>query len=103
MYNTKATASANTIKTAEYGAVVIFLATLVGFWMRDPSLMMVNFLTPILSLAAILLWFHRLGRFKIGDEDYAKAKHEMRASLALWIVFVAVQVLFLVYAIRTRR
>jgi len=95
-YNTKACSSANTIRTAEYGAVIVFLATLAGYWV-DPSLIIVNLLTPILSLTAILVWFYRFGRFKLGDEDFSKARRDMRNSLILWIAIITVQLLLLVF------
>jgi RNA polymerase subunit RPABC4/transcription elongation factor Spt4 len=102
VFNTAAVSSANTIKTAEYGAVIVFMATLIGIWAVDPSLAIANLLTPILSIAAIFLWFYRFGRFKYGDPEYNKANRDMRNSLKLWLVLIVVQALALAYFFRIR-
>lgn len=103
VFNTAACSSANTIKTAEYAAVVVLIATFLGMWLVDPALVIANLLTPIVSIAAILVWFFRFGRFKFGDAEYAKAKRDMRNSLKLWVVLTAVQALALAYFFRFRR
>ena len=102
VYNTAACSSANTIKTAEYGAVIVLVASFIGMWFVDPALVIANLLTPILSIAAIVVWFFRFGRFKFGDAEYAKAKRDMRNSLKLWAVLTAVQALALAYFFRLR-
>ena len=102
VFNTAACSSANTIKTAEYGAILVFLASAVGFWI-DPTLVIVNLLTPVMSIAAIALWFYRFGRFTLGDDDYARARRDMRNSLKLWVILIGVQALTLVYLLKIRK
>jgi RNA polymerase subunit RPABC4/transcription elongation factor Spt4 len=100
VFNTAACSSANTIKTAEYAAVVVFVATLLGILLVAPSLAVVNVFNSIVSIAAILLWFRRFGRFRFGDAEYGKAKRDMRISLILWTVLIVVQVLAIAYFAR---
>lgn len=102
VYNTAACSSANTIKTAEYGALIVFLATLIGVWAIDPGLVIVNLLTPILSIAAIVVWFRRFGWFRFGDAEFEKAKRDMRISMLLWIFLLVVQVLAIAYFVKVR-
>jgi hypothetical protein len=100
--NTQACSLANTIKTAEPGAVIVFFVSAFAFFLYAPSVLIFNFLTPVVSLAAIILWFNRFGRFRAGDEEYLKAKARMRGSLELWLALMAVQLLLLLYLIKTR-
>jgi len=99
--NTQACSLANSIKTAEPGAIIVFLVSAFGVFFYAPSLLILNFLTPVISLAAIILWFTRFGRFRAGDEEYLKAKTRMRSSLKLWATLLAVQLLMLLYVIKT--
>lgn len=101
VYQTAAVSSANTIKTAEMGAVVIFVASFIGFWF-DPPLIIANLLTPIISVAAVGVWFYRFGRFRLNDEEYAKASRDMRKSLTLWLALIGVQILALIYVFKVR-
>jgi hypothetical protein len=101
MVNTQACSRANTIKTAEMGALVVFCASLLGFLLRDSSLLIVNLLTPIISLAAVLIWFRSYRRFRIGDDEFVKAKARMRKSLKLWTTLLVVQLLALTYMFRS--
>jgi RNA polymerase subunit RPABC4/transcription elongation factor Spt4 len=103
VFNTAACSSANTIKTGEYGAVIVLIASFIGMWLVDPALVIANLLTPIISIAAIVVWFFRFGRVNFGDAEYAKAKRDMRNSLKLWVVLIAVQALVLAYFFRFRR
>jgi hypothetical protein len=85
VFNTAACSSANTIKTAEYAAIVVLVATLLGILLVAPGLAIVNVVNSVASIAAILLWFRRFGSFKFGDADYDRAKRDMRISLQLWV------------------
>jgi hypothetical protein len=66
-----------------------------------PALFALTFFLPVLSLSVILIWFFRFGKFKIGDDEYLKAKRDMRASLILWLGLLIVQVLVLLYLLKT--
>ena len=102
VYNTAACSSANTIKTAEYGAVIVALATFVGIWAVDRGLVIINLLTPLITIAAIAVWFRRFGRFQLGDAEFEKAKQDMRNSMKFWIALLVVQSLVIVYLFRFR-
>lgn len=100
VFNTAACSSANTIKTAEYAAVIVFVATLLGILLVAPGLAVVNVVNSIVSIAAIVVWFRRFGRFRFGDTEYGKAKRDMQISLALWTLLLIVQVLSIAYFAR---
>jgi RNA polymerase subunit RPABC4/transcription elongation factor Spt4 len=101
VYQTAAVSSANTIKTAEMGAAIVFVASFIGFWF-DPPLIIANLLTPLISVAAVGVWFYRFGRFRLNDEEYLKAWRDMRKSLALWLVLIGVQILAIIYVLKRR-
>lgn len=100
VFNTAACSSANTIKTGEYAAIVVFVATLMGILLVAPGAAIVNVVNSVVSIAAILLWFRRFGRFRFGDAEYDKAKRDMRISLILWTVLIVVQGLAIAYFAR---
>jgi len=100
VYQTAAVSSANTIKTAELGAGIISVASFIGFWF-DPPLIIATLLTPIISVAAVALWFYRF-RFRLQDPEYARARRDMRNSLRLWLVLIAAQILAVVYVFKVR-
>jgi RNA polymerase subunit RPABC4/transcription elongation factor Spt4 len=99
-HNTQAISLANTIKTAEPAAVLICLTTLIGYFLGSPSLFIINLLMPVLSLLIISVWFYRYGRFKIGDEEYVKAKREMSASGKLWLALLAAELIVMLYLLK---
>lgn len=99
-YNTAACSSANTIKTGEYAAVIVFAASLLGVLFVAPGLAIVNVMNSVVSIAAIILWFLRFGGFAFGDAEYDKAKRDMRVSLVLWTVLLFVQALAIAYFAR---
>jgi len=39
-----------------------------------------------LALLAIVVWYFRYGRFVAGDEEFIKARREMRKSFCFWLV-----------------
>ncbi|HEX8175526.1 MAG TPA: hypothetical protein VF543_10435 [Pyrinomonadaceae bacterium] len=100
-HNTQAVSLANTIKTAEPAAIISIGTTIYAYFLGMPALFALTFFLPILSLLIILIWFFRFGRFKIGDDEYLKAKREMRSSLKLWLGLLIVQVLLLLYMLKT--
>lgn len=98
VFNTAACSSANTIKTGEYAAVIVLVATLFGILFVAPGMAIGNLLTSVVSIAAIVVWFRRFGRFKFGDGEYDKAKRDLRISLILWTL---VQLLAIAYFSRS--
>lgn len=103
VYNTAACSSANTIRTGEYAAVLVLIASFIGMWFVDPALVIANLIVPIMGIAAIVVWFYRFGRVNFGDAEYAKAKRDMQNSLKFWVVMTGVQALALAYFFRSRR
>jgi hypothetical protein len=83
------------------GAAIVFVASFIGFWF-DPPLIIANLLTPLISVAAVGVWFYRFGRFRLNDEEYLKAWRDMRKSLALWLVLIGVQILAIIYVLKRR-
>ena len=100
-HNTQAVSLANTIKTAEPAAIISIGVSIYAYFLGIPAIFALTFLMPVLSLLVVLIWFFRFGRFKIGDEEYLKAKREMRSSLKLWLGLLIVQALVLIYMLKT--
>jgi len=101
VYQTAAVSSANTIKSAELGAAIVMAASLIGFWIV-PSILIVNLLTPLISIAAVGVWFYRFGRFRLDDDEYRSAWRDMRKSLTIWLVLICVQILAVIYVWKRR-
>lgn len=100
--NTQACSHANTIKSAEKAAVIVLGASILGYVAGGSSLLSVNIGTSVLSVCVVLAWFLRYGRFKFGDEDFVKAKRDMRNSLLLWLALLFVQSLTIIYLLRAK-
>jgi hypothetical protein len=106
-HNTQACSLANSISTfdafiplALIGSALIYLADL--YVSGSPRIFLLIFVWPSIPLLAIVVWFFHFGRFKIGDEDYLRAKHEMWKSLGLWSAFLLVELLIVaVWWLRT--
>ena len=96
-YNTQACSSANTIKTADLAALLVLCASAYAFLMSDPGYFVVYAAISVLALVVISVWFFRYGGFRYGDEDFVRAKNDMKASLKLWAALLAVQSLALLF------
>ena len=99
-HNTQACSLANSIKgfdsflwIALVGSLLIYVIDMYVFG----SLVLFNIILmwPMIPLLVILVWFYRFGRFKIGDEEYVRAKREMRSSFLLWLAILGVQLITL--------
>src|SRR5258705_13137016 len=75
--NTQACSHANAIKSAEKAVVITLVASVIGYLSGPSSLLLVSMGTSLLYVGGVLAWFLRYGRFKLGDEDFAKAKRDM--------------------------
>ena len=102
-YNTQACSLANTITTFDAFIPLALIGTVlvyVGEWyvsgQRRISIGLLFW--PTIPLLAIGLWYLRFGRFRIGDEEYVRARREMRRSFAFWLAFLIVDVLLLIVA-----
>jgi hypothetical protein len=99
--NTQACGLANTIKTAEPAVGIILGASVFAFFFNHRSPLLSGFLSPIVYISAIVLWFLRYRRFRVGDEDFQRARRELVRSLKLWSALLAVQILVLAYFLRS--
>lgn len=92
---TQACAFANTLKYIDLSAVLVLAISVYMYVLGDSWLFLV---TPLLSgvpLFFVILWFSRFGRLKFDNNDFVKAKREMRASLWLWLGVLIVQLIAL--------
>ena len=98
LHNTQACSVANSISAVDafFPLALIGSAVILGFDLFGSGSPILFSLTPLWSaipLLAIVVWFIRFGRFPVGDEEYLKARSEMRKSLLLWLAFFIVQLL----------
>jgi hypothetical protein len=105
-HNTQAVSLANSISTfdafiplALIGGVAIY--AIEWYTTGSPRISLGLLFWPVIPLLAISLWFYRFGRFAIGDDEYLKARREMKRSFAFWLVLLIVQLLLIVVALRT--
>ena len=103
LINTKACAMANTIKTLDPVAVLAIGVTILAYVSDLPSGFLISTIVwPTLAMAAIAVWFVRFGRFKIGDDDFVRARQAMLVRLFFWLVLVVVLSSFVYLAVRSR-
>ncbi len=100
-YNTQACSLANTITTLDAFIPLALIGTIFVYvvdWYVSgrPRISIGLLFWPIIPIFAIVLWYLRFGRFRIGDEEYVRARHEMRRSFAFWLAFLIVDVLLLI-------
>lgn len=100
-HNTQACTVANTISgldafipLALIGSILIFVTDL--YVSGGPTLFLFLPIWPLIPLLIIIGWFFRFGRFKIGDDEFLKARREMRSSFLFWTVVLVVQILAIV-------
>ena len=99
-HNTQAVSFANSITAVDAFIPLALIGTVViyGFeWLSGdpPRISTALLFWPAMPLIVIAVWFLRFGRFQIGDEEYVKARREMRRSFAFWLAFLTVDVLLL--------
>lgn len=102
-HNTQACSSANTIKTGDRAALLILCASAYAFFVSNLGLFVTCAATPVLALVVISVWFFRFGSFQYGDEEFVRARNDMKASLKLWAALLAVQSLALLYLLDASR
>lgn len=98
---TQACSLANSIKTGEPAVVIIGIGSLYAFALGWPALFSVTLIGTLISLLAVSLWFIRFGRIRYGDEDYLKARRQMKASRVLWLALLGAQIICLIYLSKT--
>ena len=92
---TQACSFANTIKYADLASVIALLVSIYIYILNEAWLLLLTLLMSVVPLFIIVLWFRRFARFKFAEEDFVKAKHQMRASLWLWLALLTVQLVAL--------
>ena len=100
-HNTQAVSFANTITTLDAFIPLALIGTVVIYvlgWLSSlqPSIPTGLLFWPVIPLVAIVIWYFRFGRFRIGDEEYVRARREMRRSFAFWLAFLIVDVLLVI-------
>ena len=92
---TQACSFANTIKFIDLAAVITVVASIYCYVLNERWLFLLVPFMSVVPLLVILLWFHRFARFTFAEDDFVKAKHQMRASLWLWLAVLSVQLIAL--------
>jgi len=105
-HNTQAIAVAKTISSGDafiplalMGSVIIYLGDWYIYGGPGGNFLLL-FLWPSIPLVAIVVWYFRFGRFKIGDEEFLQSRKELRRSFCFWLAFLVVQVLFVIVSLR---
>ncbi|MBV8859029.1 MAG: hypothetical protein JOZ02_19000 [Acidobacteria bacterium] len=101
-HNTQACAIANTIKGFDPFAYLAIPLSAVMYLIDTyavgaPALFYFVLAWPLIPLVVILVWFKRYALFKVGDEEFARAKGDLRSSMLLWLALLAVQVIVLLW------
>ena len=99
--NTVACDVANSIRSLDaFAVLVVILSGLVfalDVWTSgSPKLFYFVLIYSLMPLTTTALWFYRFGRFKLGDEEYLKAKRALIGTLMLWLGIISAQIIALV-------
>jgi hypothetical protein len=86
---------ANSIKYVDLIAILVLATTVYLYILNELWLFALALFMSAVPLFFIVLWFSRFGRFKFAEDDFQKAKGEMRNSLVLWLAIFLVQVIAL--------
>jgi hypothetical protein len=95
-YNTQACSLANSIKGFDPFAFIALVGS-AGAYVLDryvagsPALFYLVLAWPLIPLAVIAVWLYRFGRFKLGDEEYAGARRDLRNSFGMWLALLFAQ------------
>ena len=103
-HNTQAVSLANTIISFNAFMPIALIAS-VGIYVIDwyvsgtPRVSFSLLFYSLIPLLVIALWYIRFGGLLFGDEEYVRARRELRQSFALWCALLVVQLLLLAVAI----
>ena len=99
-HNTQACSLSNSIKgfdsfvpVALVGSLLIYACDV--YASGSPMLFYITLVWSAIPLLVITGWFFRFGRFEIGDDEYLRARRDMRSSFLLWLAILAVQLIIL--------
>jgi hypothetical protein len=92
-HNTQAISVANTISSFDAFIPIALILSVCIHWFNwlGGSMSWMVLWWPLMPLLAIVVWYFRYGRFVAGDEEFIKARQEMRKSFCFWLVFLVVQ------------
>ena len=99
-HNTQACSVANSI-TSFNAFIPLALIGGMGIYLLDwyvsgaPGISLGILLWPMMPLLAIVVWYLRFGRFSLGDEEYLRARREMKNTFFFWLALFVVQVLLI--------
>jgi hypothetical protein len=97
-WNTQACSVANDIAHGDAFAPLALIGSVLIFatdWYISGRAI-ISLLLPLWPLVPLLMtafWFLRYGRFKIGDDEFLKARRDMRNSFLFWLAILVVQLL----------
>ena len=92
---TQACSFANSIKYVDQIAILALGTSVFVYILNERWLFILAPMMSAIPLFFIVLWFSRFGRFRFAEDDFQKAKREMRASLVLWVGILVVQLIAL--------
>ncbi len=106
-HNTQAVSAANTITSFNAFiplALILGIAIYLIDWYASgtPRILIGILLWTLMPLLAIVIWYFRFGRFSLGDEEYLRARREMKSAFLFWLVLLIVQVLLILVAWKYR-
>jgi hypothetical protein len=90
---TQACSFANSIKYVDLVAILTLGISVYLYILNERWLFILAPMMSAIPLIFILLWFLRFGRFTFAEEDFQKAKRDMRSSLVLWSSLFVVQLI----------
>lgn len=99
-HNTQACSIANTISGFDAFIPIALIGSLF-IWGGElltsgrPRISFGLLIWPAIPLLAIMIWYKRFGRFRIGDEEYLAARRDMRRSFIFWLTLLVLQILLL--------
>jgi RNA polymerase subunit RPABC4/transcription elongation factor Spt4 len=98
--NTVACDVANSIKAFDSFAVLAAIGSVPIYFLDlyvsgSPKLFYLVILWSVMPLMTTLLWLYRFGNFKLGDDEYLRAKRGVRRSLTLWLALTSAQIIAL--------
>ena len=92
---TQACSFANSIKYVDLIAILVLGISVYLYILNERWLFILAPMMSAVPLFFIVLWFSRFGRFRFAEDDFQRAKRDMRSSLVLWSSIFVVQLIAL--------
>lgn len=102
-YNTQACSLANSVKGLDPFVFITLLCSAFAYAIDRYALgslgiFYVALAQPLVPLLVILVWFYRFGAVGFGDDEFVRAKKEMRASFMMWLAVLLAQLCVVFFA-----